>query len=100
MVIGTLIALAVVFGTDPDAGIIQLTFGADVMRKLSAVPASIFGVGVLWISTKALYDYLNPEQLTKKASETPEGAGLALIGLGLGRIAIAIVVVGLIFVFV
>lgn len=99
IVIGLLVALAVVFGTDPDAGLIQLTFGADVVSKLSAIPASIFGVAALWISSRALYDYLDKKDLAKKAAETSQGAGMVMIAVALTQIALAIIIVNLIGIF-
>lgn len=99
LIIGLAVALAVLFGTDPDAGLIQLSFGADVVSKLSAIPASIFGVAALWISSRALYDYLDKKELAKKAAETPQGAGLVMIAVALTQIALAIIIVSLIGIF-
>lgn len=95
MVVGTLIALAALFGTDPDAGLVQLAFGADVVAKLSSLPATVFGVAMLWLSGKALHDYLNMKQVAEKAMETSQGAGLLYLAVALSRIAVAIVIVGL-----
>lgn len=93
---GTIIALLALFGTDPDAGIVQLVFGADVVAKLSAIPAAIWGIFILWLGAKTLFDYLNVREVATKACESPNGAGLVLVARSITHIAIAIVACGLI----
>lgn len=98
-VIGMIIALLALFGTDPDAGLIKLPFGADVIAKLSTLPAAVFGVFLLYVGTKALYDYINMGKVVEKACEDPKGAGLVAVAVALSRIAVAIVIIGIIDVF-
>ena len=98
-VIGMIIALAALFGTDPDVGLIKLPFGADVIAKLSTLPAAVFGVFLLYIGTKALYDYINMGKVVERACQNPTGAGLVTVAVSLSRIAIAIVIIGIIDVF-
>lgn len=95
LIIGLIVATVVLFGTDPDAGLIQLTFGAGVVAKLSSLPATIFGVAALWISRRALFDYLNLKELAEKAKESPTGAGLVTLSVALTCIALSVVIVGL-----
>ena len=96
IVVGTIVALAVLFGTDPAAGLIQLAFGADVVARLSTLPTMVFGVGMLWLSTRALHDYLDMKKLAEKASETAQGAALVHVSVSISRVALAIVFIGLI----
>lgn len=85
---GALIAAALSFYTDPDArGLSTLLGGLAIIQGVWAVAAAHWG-------RKALTDYPEADQrrLFAKASESPTGAGLALI-------ALAIVFVGLLLVF-
>jgi hypothetical protein len=85
---GALIAAALSFYTDPDAGgLSTLLGGLAIVQGLWAVAAAHLG-------RKALTDYPEADQrrLFAKAGEHPVGAGLALI-------ALAIVFVGLLLVF-
>lgn len=85
---GAILAAVASFLTDPDAhGLSTLLGGLAIIQGIWAVAAAHWG-------RKALTDYPEADQrrLFAKASETPTGAGLALI-------ALAIVFVGLLLVF-
>lgn len=85
---GAIIAAALSYFTDPDAhGLSTLLGGLAIIQGVWAVAAAHWG-------RKALTDYPEADQrrLFAKASESPTGAGLALI-------ALAIVFVGLLLVF-
>lgn len=96
MVFGTLIALLSLFGTAPGLGLLSLTFGADVLAKLSSLPAFVFGVGIIFISLKALFDYSNGKAMYEKAMETSIGAGLAMVAKALTAVAVALATMALI----
>lgn len=76
--VGSLAVLAALFGTDPDGG---LSTGMLVLGLLVCVLAVAFA----HVSRKALTDYPEADMRTlfKKASESPTGAGLALIALSI-----------------
>lgn len=95
-ILGTLIALVVLFSTAPGAGLIQVTFGAEVISKLSSLPAMVFAVLGIWLGSKALYDYIKLDDIVDKACETPQGAGMVFIGVNIGRIALALLAMGMI----
>lgn len=85
--LGSMIAFAASYFTDPDNG---LSTGLAVVGLAQ-------GIWAIWLAhwgRKAIADYREADQrmLFAKASESPEGAGLALI-------ALAIIFVGLLFVF-
>lgn len=84
---GVLIAAALSFWLDPDSGLSTLLGGVALVQGVWAVAAAHWG-------RKALTDYPEADQrrLFLKASESPTGAGLALV-------ALAIVFVGLLLVF-
>lgn len=96
LVIGIIVASMVLFATDPGAGLIQLTFGADIVSKMSAIPATIYGVAALWISRKALFDYLNLKQLATRANESSIGAAILHLSVAVTTVALALTIIGLI----
>ncbi len=98
-VLGTLIALVALFGTAPGVNLINVTFGAEVISKLSSLPAIVFAVLSLWIGSKALFDYIDMQALVDKASENPQGAAMIFIGVNIGRIALALLAMGMISLF-
>jgi hypothetical protein len=88
LLIGTLIAAGASLATDPDVnGLSTLLGGLAILQGVWAVAAAHWG-------RKALTDYPEADQRTlfAKASESPVGAGLALI-------ALAIIFLGLLLVF-
>lgn len=91
--IGSLLVVIILLLSDPDNGFIQhLPFGAGTLSILIILVVSILYVGLLHVSRKALLDYIDLAELFKKATQTPEGSGLAIIGIGLIMIAISIVI--------
>lgn len=94
-IFGTIIALLSLFGTAPGLNLIEVAFGAEVIAKLSSLPAMVFAVLGIWVGTKALYDYIKLDEVVKKACETPEGAGYVFIGVNIGRIALALLAMGM-----
>lgn len=97
--IGLIVALVALFGTSPGAGLINVPFGAEVISKLSSLPAMVFAVLGIWIGSRALYDYIDLGKVVEKACETPEGAAQVFIGVNIGRIALALFAMGIISVF-
>lgn len=98
-VLGTLIALIALFVTAPGVNIINVPFGAEVISKLSSLPAMVFAVLGIWLGSRALYDYIDLGKVVEKACETPEGAAQVFIGVNIGRIALALFAMGIISVF-
>lgn len=95
-VFGIIIALAVLFLTDPSVGIIKTEYGASVLSKLSSIVAMVFAVPILYWGRKALYDYLDISKFFERAYESPTGAGLALIAVSVSVLALALLTMGLI----
>lgn len=91
--IGSLLTIIVLLLSDPDGGFVQnLPFGSGTLSVLIILVSSILYVGLLHLARKGLIDYIDLEQFFKKAFQTPEGSGLAIIGVGLIMISISIVI--------
>lgn len=81
------------FSADPSVAFIsQLTFGGGFVATLLDVSKVAIFVGMLHISFRGLFDYLDRYEYFKKALETSEGAGKALQAMGLWAIAIALII--------
>lgn len=90
---GSLLTVGVLLLSDPDGGLVKnLPFGSGTLSILIILVSSILYIGLLHFARKGLIDYIDLEQYFKKALQTPEGAGLALIGVGLIMVSIAIVI--------
>lgn len=93
MILGTFLVTAIWLITDPASGFIQnLPYGAGLIASIVILLKSIFYVGALHLSRRALMDYLNLQELFLKAKESSNGAGLATVAVGIMMIAIAIVI--------
>lgn len=93
MVLGSILTLMVLFFSDPDGGFItNLPFGAGTLTILIVLVSSVLYVGFLHLSRRALIDYIDLSKLFGKAAQTPEGAGLAIVGVGLIMISISLVI--------
>lgn len=91
------VILVGLFTTDPDVAIIsQLTFGAGFIATMLDISKVAIYVGMLHISFRGLFDYLDRYKFFMKAIETPEGAGKALQAMGLWAVAIALIIAAVI----
>lgn len=91
--IGGLLTVVVLLISDPDFLFIQnLPFGSGTASTLIILVTSILYIGLLHISRKGLFDYIDLEVFFKKALESSEGAGKALIAVAIAMVAIAIVI--------
>ena len=91
--LGSVLTVLVLLLSDPDHGFIQnLPFGSSTAATLIILVTSILYIGLLHLARKGLLDYLDLEVLFKKALQTSEGAGLALISVSGMMIAIALVI--------
>lgn len=86
LALGSLIALAFSFYSDPDA------HGLSTLLGGLAVVQGVWALGAAHWARKALMDYPEADQrrLFAKASEEPTGAGLALIALAIAFLALII----------
>lgn len=91
--IGGTLVIFLYLVTDPNANLIQnLPFGASTIVLLSTLLKSIWYVGFLHFSRLALLDYVNLSPLFRKAEQSPEGAGRALVAVALMMVSISIVI--------
>ena len=99
-IVGIIIALFALFGTEPGIDFINLPFGADVLAKLSGLPAAVFGVTILYVGIKGLFDFVDRGKIYEKAIETPLGAGLAMLSISVAMVAIALITMGMLSIFI
>ncbi len=93
MIEGAILTSLILIITDPSARLItDLRYGTELTTVISSLVVAHFFIALLHFARKALFDYLNLEELFLKAKETSEGAGFALIGIGLFSISIALVI--------
>lgn len=79
--------------TDPSTNwITQLPFGANSVATLVVLLMSVLYVGLLHLSRKALFDYLDFELIAKKCMETSQGAGMLAVSLAIFTLAVAVVI--------
>lgn len=91
--IGSFIMICLWLVTDPDAGIItDMPVGAKLLDIFTVLSKGIIYVLLLHYCRKYVLDYINFKQLTDKAHESPEGAGLAAIAIAVYTLAFAIVI--------
>ena len=78
--------------TDPEIGVVQaLPIGASTVATLLILLKSTLYVGMLHLSRKALFDYINLGEYFDIAKREPVAAGLALCSISIASVAIAIV---------
>ena len=87
IVFGMLLTVATLLTSD---NIIKLPFGAGVTTDMLYTLRTIVYIALLHMSRRALVDYIDLDEVFKKAIETPEGAGKVFIGVGLMMISVAI----------
>lgn len=91
--IGSVLVLILLFLSDPQSAVVaQLPFGAGTVSTLMNLVTSLLFIGVLHLARKALVDYIDLEEFFKKAIETPEGAGRALMAVALMMISVSLVI--------
>lgn len=91
--LGSLIVIIAMFLTDPDSGLIQgLPFGGNTVTYLLFVASSIVGIGILYLSVRACFDYVDPEELYKKIKTEPLAASLFVVARSIYAVGIAIVI--------
>lgn len=92
--IGSLLVWALIFLSDPSSGFIsQLPFGSSTLKTILNLVDSLLYIGLLHLARKALVDYIDLEDYFKKALESSQGSGLALIAVGLVMVSISMVVI-------
>ena len=91
---GSFVIALILLLTDPDSGVLLgfLPVGSSTITTFITLMSSILFVLVLHWSRKALFDYIDLEIVIKKAVESPQGAGLVVVGIGLFVVAVSIVI--------
>lgn len=90
-VIAVFIMMTIWIAIDPDAGLISnLPYGAKLIMIFATLSKFVPYVLAVYLARKILIDYVKLEDYFKKANDTPQGAGLAIIGVGLLSIAFSL----------
>lgn len=95
MVYGTLVVFLLMVISDPDLNFIEsLPFGAEQLVLLTFLGKSILYATLLHITRKAFLDYKSADfdLAAQKALETPQGAGLLVVGIAIMTLAFSIVI--------
>lgn len=93
LTIGSVLTVFVLLMSDPDGGFVRnLPFGSGTLSLLITLVVSILYIALLHLARKGLFDYIDLEVYFKKALQTPEGAGYALIAVAVAMLAIAVVI--------
>jgi hypothetical protein len=93
MGLGTILFLVSYILTDPDLALLSsLSFGASTLATVIYLLKTVIYVAMLHISRKALFDYINLEQVYRKATESPAGAGYTMIAVAITMLAISLVI--------
>lgn len=82
--VGSLATLMLLFMIDPDVAFIQnLAYGSTTVLVLSKMSLAFLVCAMLYFIRKGMHDYPESDiqKLLSKAMESPEGAGMALIGM-------------------
>jgi hypothetical protein len=69
---------------------VKLPFGAGMTTDMLYTLRTVVYVALMHVSRRALVDYIDLEEVFKKAMETSEGAGKIFMGIGLMMVAVAI----------
>lgn len=96
MLIGSIFVVILFLITDPESKLIEnMPFGASTVVMITWLLRTIWCVGILHLSRRALLDYLDLRTLLIKAEQTPEGAGRAMQAVGMIMIAVSIIILGI-----
>lgn len=93
MVIFSILTLALLFLTDPDAGIIQgLGVGAGFVATLALLTKIVLYITAQHVSRKGLYDYVDLQLFFEKALQEPTSAAIALVAMSIFVLSITLII--------
>ena len=93
LIIGAVFVTILYILTDPNLHILKnMPFGASTLVLLTTLLKSVWYVGFLYVSIRAILDRIDLEQLFENADKTPEGSARVLIAISIMMVAIAIVI--------
>lgn len=94
MGVGSVLTLILLLLSDPSVGAIkQLPFGGATLALIVGLVMCLLYISLLHLARRGLLDYIDLEVFFKKALETSEGAGMAIIGVGLIMISCSLVII-------
>ena len=97
MILFSILSLLAMIAINPDHGFIdQLPFGAGAIATIAQLLKVTLYIAMLHISRRALFDYIDLEELFIEAKKGNPAAAQALIAIGLAMIAIAIIIVAVV----
>ncbi len=94
MLFGSLLILGALFVTSPDQEILtNLSYGAGFIATIVLMLRAVLYVAILHYSRKALFDYINIEELYDKAKLEPTAAAIAMLSVSVSLIAVSMLIV-------
>lgn len=93
MLIGAILVTASLFLSEYDVGLVQnLPFGASTITYLIFISTPILGVGLLYLSKIANFDYVNFKKVFEKCAEDRTSLAIWFVGASIQILAIAVVI--------
>lgn len=92
LVLGSLSACIAWVVCDPDVGVIQnLPIGSQLVTWLLFLAKTVVYLSLAHLARKSFFDYLDLSSIIEKATETSQGAGLAMVGVSIFFLGISII---------
>lgn len=97
MIFGSILVVLGLILSDPDSPFIQdIAFGAGAVATVLILLKTVIHVTMAHLSRKALFDYIDFEEVAKICMQSPIGAGLLAISIGLFFLGISIIIFGVV----
>ncbi len=90
---GSFLVFLIYVLSDPDLGWFKnLPIGSGALSTIIVLLASVMYVGFLHLSRKALFDYLDFQEIAERAKQTSIGAGLLAVAISIAMVAISLAI--------
>jgi len=94
MLFGSTLILGALFVTSPDHTFLsELPYGAGFIATIVLMLRAVLYVAILHYSRKALFDYIDLEELYLKAKTEPLAAAVAMVAIAISLIAVSLLIV-------
>lgn len=94
MIFGSLLILGALFVASPDHTFLsELPYGAGFIATIVLMLRAVLYVAILHYSRKALFDYIDLEELYLKAKTEPLAAAVAMVAIAISLIAVSLLIV-------
>lgn len=94
MLLGSILTLSALFITSPDQTFLSdLSYGASFIATIVLMLRAVLYVAILHFSRKALFDYIDLEELYLKAKTEPLAAAVGMVAIAISLIPVALLIV-------